>query len=405
MAKIRGKNEGTIYQRSDGTYRAQISLSGHRMSFSAVTHQECLDWIREMAQQIDNGLTYDGAKTTLEDFLDGWLTMKSTTVRHATERQYRQITRDYILPQLGSRILLQLRPDHIQALYNKHITNGVSPRIIQLVHAVLRGSLNHAVNLGLLTKNPTGVVIPPKHNPKEKKILDENQIQTLLLAARQEQPEFLALYQLAISTGMRLGELLGISWDDLDWDKGTLTIHRQLKRVSGKGLVLSAPKTKSGQRAVRLGPSTLEILKEHRNFQYHFRLCRDPDWNDKHLMFTQGSDAPYGPRQVQRAFKQLLTTAGLPEMRFHDLRHTAATHMLANGIDLLTVARRLGHAKASTTLDTYGHLVPWTQEKAAAVMDDITTPVALPAELTAKRASDSIAPQGRNAPGLHQKPE
>jgi len=271
MANKRGNNEGTIYPRPNGTYRAQISLNGHRLSFTGESHKECLDWIRKISLQIDDGLTYEGVKTTLENFLGEWLTMKSTTVRPSTERQYRQITRDYIIPQLGTKELLKLRADQIQHLYNKHFADGVSPRTIQLVHAVLRGSLTHAVNLGLLTRNPTGAVIPPKTNPKEKRVLDENQIQTLLIAAQEEQPEFHPLYQLAITTGMRLGELQGISWDDLDWGKGTLTTNRQLKRIQGEGLVLTPPKTQAGRRTIQLGSSTWTILKEHRKAQLQRR--------------------------------------------------------------------------------------------------------------------------------------
>ena len=384
MANKRGNNEGTIYQRSDGTYRAQISLDGHRLSHSAETHKECLDWVRKISQQVDDGLTYEGAKTTLEKFIKEWLTMKSTVVRPSTIRQYRQLARDYILPYLGKKRLLKIRPDLIQMLYNKHTSNGVSPRTVQLVHAVLRGSLNHAVNLGLLTRNPTTVAVPPKPEPKEKQILDETQIQILLLTAQDVQPEFLPLYQLALTTGMRLGELLGIRWDDLDWDKKTLTIQRQLKRVKHKGLVLQPPKTRAGRRTIRLGPTTWSLLKTHRKTQFQERFCRDPDQGAIDLVFTQESGAPRGPRQVQKAFKALLELADLPEMRFHDLRHTAATHMLANGVDLLTVSRRLGHSRASTTLDTYAHMVTGTQEKAAAVMDEITTPVSLPAEMLEK---------------------
>lgn len=384
MAKKRGNNEGTIYQRPDGTYRAQISLEGQRLSHSAETHKECLDWVRKISQQVDDGLTYKGAKTTLEEFMQEWLTMKSTVVRPGTIRQYRQLARDYILPYLGKKRLLKIRPDLIQMLYNKHTSNGVSPRTVQLAHAVLRGSLNHAVNLGLLTRNPTAVAVPPKPEPREKQILDENQIQTLLITAQDVQPEFLPLYQLALTTGMRLGELLGLSWDDLDWDKKTLTIHRQLKRVQHQGLVLRPPKTRAGRRTIKLGSNTWSLLKAHRKAQYQEGFCRDPDWDDSNLMFTQENGAAWGPRQVQKAFKALLELADLPEMRFHDLRHTAATHMLANGVDLLTVSRRLGHSRASTTLDTYAHMVSGTQEKAAAVMDEITTPVTLPAEILEK---------------------
>ncbi len=130
MAKRRGNNEGTIYQRPNGTYRAQISLDGNRLSYNGQTRKACQDWLRKTSVRIDDGMTYEGAKTSLKDFIGEWLTMKSTTVRHHTERQYRQIARDYILPHLGSKELLQLRPDHIQLLYNQHIKAGVSPRSV-----------------------------------------------------------------------------------------------------------------------------------------------------------------------------------------------------------------------------------------------------------------------------------
>ena len=385
MARRRGNNEGTIYPRPNGTYRAQISLDGHRMSFNGQTQKACQDWLHKIRGRIDDGMTYEGAKTSLEDFFGDWLTMKSTIVRHHTERQYRQIARDYILPQLGSKELLQLRPDHIQLLYSQHIEAGVSPRTVQLVHSVLRGALNHAVRLGLLSRNPTYAVVPPKPTPKEMKTLDENQIQTFLIVAQIEQPEFLPLYQLALTTGMRLGELLGLSWNDLGWDRQTLSVKRQLTRIRGKGLVLTPPKTKASLRTIKLGPSTWSILKEHRKSQYKFPSCRDPDWQEKDLVFTQESGKPYGPRQVQKAFKRILIAASLQDIRFHDLRHTAATHMIARRVDIPTVKRRLGHSKASTTLDTYAHVVPGVEDKAVAIMDEITTPVALPADLTAPK--------------------
>jgi len=217
------------------------------------------------------------------------------------------------------------------------------------------------------------------------KTLDENQIQTFLIVAQSEQPEFLPLYQLALTTGMRLGELLGLSWNDLDWDRQTLSVKRQLTRIRGEGLVLTPPKTKAALRTIKLGASTWSILKSHHKSQYMAQSCRDPDWQEKDLVFTQTNGKPYGPRQVQKAYKRILNAAGLPNMRFHDLRHTAATHMIAKGVDMSTVKRRLGHTKVSTTFDNYVHAVPGMQEKAAAVMDEITTPVALPADLTAPK--------------------
>ena len=395
MANKRGNNEGTIYKRSNGTYRAQISLDGERLSFPGQTYKACQDWIRNMRDQVDDGMTYKGAKTTLEEHLGEWLTMKSTTARSKTDRQYRQIARDYILPQLGSKQLQNLRPDRIQRMYNQHIESGASPGTVQLVHSVLRGCLYHAVKQGLIGQSPTKAVIPPKPRLTEKQVLDENQLQVMLIAAQENQPAYLPLYQLAITTGMRQGELLGLTWDDLDWNKGSLKINRQLQRITGEGLCLTPPKTNAGRRTIKIGIATLSMLKEHQKSQFKNMACRDPVWQDKNFIFAEANGAPIAPRKILKAFKRILAAAGLPDIRFHDLRHTAATHMLANGIDLVTVSRRLGHTQASTTLNTYAHAVPGTQEKAAAIMDEITSLISLPANLT--------APQFQLvAPGLHQ---
>ncbi len=398
MANKRGNNEGTIYKRSNGTYRAQVTLDGERLSFTGQTYKACQDWNKETINRIDGGMTSRGAKLTLEDHLNEWLATKSTIVRPNTDRQYRQIARDYILPKLGSKRLQELKSDRIQKLYNQHIEAGASPRTVQLVHAVLRGSLNHAVRQGLIGQNPTNAVIPPKASPKEKTVLDENQIQAILIVAQEEQPAFFPLYQLALTTGMRQGELLGLSWDDLDWNRGTLIVKHQLQRIKGKGLCLTPPKTKAGHRTIKIGNTTIAMLSEHQRTQFKTMTCRDPDWADKNLVFAQDNGKPIGPRKIQKAFKRILATAGLPAIRFHDLRHTAATHMIIKGVDIPTVSRRLGHTKASTTLDIYAHTVPGLQDKAADIMDEITALVALPADLT----DPQLHPV---APGLHQDPK
>lgn len=148
-------------------------------------------------------------------------------------------------------------------------------------------------------------------------MLDKNQIQNLLIAAQEEQPEFLALYQLSITTDMRLGELHGISWEDLDWDKGTLTINRQLKMNKGKGLVLTPPKTQSGRRTIKLGEATLALLSDHQKNQYKTLAFRDPDWETNKLVFAENNSNPIGPRKIQKAFKRILAASGLPTIRFH----------------------------------------------------------------------------------------
>ncbi len=181
--------------------------------------------------------------------------------------------------------------------------------------------------------------------------------------------------------------------DDVD------TQWRKVMRLLGVDVATLFPLTsKAGGRTLKIGHTTRSLLKEHQKTQFASAVPRDPDWTDKELVFAEEDGSPIGPRKLQKAFKRALGAAGLPDIRFHDLRHTAATHMLANGVDVLTVSRRLGHTKASTTLDIYGHAIPGLQEKAAAIMNEITTPVALP---------DALSPPQlhRVAPGLHQDPK
>ncbi|MCJ7625281.1 MAG: tyrosine-type recombinase/integrase [Anaerolineaceae bacterium] len=148
--------------------------------------------------------------------------------------------------------------------------------------------------------------------------MDENQLQVMLIVAQENQPAYLPLYQLAITTGMRQGELLGLTLDDLDWNKGTLKINRQLQRITGEGLCLKPPKTNAGRRTIKIGETTLSMLKEHQKIQFKTMACRDPVWQDKNFIFSEDNGAPIAPRKVLKAFKRILVTAGLPDIRFHE---------------------------------------------------------------------------------------
>ena len=278
-----------------------------------------------------------------------------------------------------------MRPDQIQSLYNKYVENGVGLRTIELTHAVLRGSLNHAVHLGLLNRNPATAATPPKPRPDEKVVLTETQIQTFMIAAQSLQPEYHPLFQLALTTGMRISELLGLKWEDLDWDRQTVKVKRQLKRDPESGFYFALPKTKAGKRTIALGLETISILRNHHQEQFQQRMNFSSERLEIDLIFTEEDGSPLRYRKLNRRFKELLEDAGLPDIRFHDLRHTAATQMLINGVDILTVSKRLGHSKSSITLDTYGHMIPGVQEKAASIMDEITTPVSFCKTITAPK--------------------
>jgi len=190
----------------------------------------------------------------------------------------------------------------------------------------------------------------------------------LLIVAQAKSNRFFALYHLAVSTGMRQGELLGLKWSDLDCKQGLLQVQRQLTKKKGGGFEFTAPKTKAGTRRLDLGESALRVLRGHRQQQFL-------EMQSVGLVFPSTIGTPYNRSNLRKRFKLILDEAGLPEIRFHDLRHTAATLMLNHGIPVIVVSRRLGHARPSITLDIYGHLIPDKQKEVALLMDQLLTPI------------------------------
>ena len=375
MAKRRGNKEGSIYQRTNGTWRAQVTIGGKRLSFTGSTQKECRKWIRDTARRIENGLNFEGATIQYSEFLENWLASIQHSLRDATWRQYCQLVRDYVIPTLGGTRLMELHPANIQALYDKLIRAGKGLRTVQMVHIVIHRSLKQAVKVGILNRNPDEATNPPKPKRREMEFLDEAQVQKLLIAAEQSQQRHLALYQLAVSSGMRQGELLGLKWSDISWVNHQIQIKRQLKRLPKNGFEFAPPKTKSGVRTIAVGEQIISGLQKHRKLISAEMHSWSDDVEDHDLVFPNPQGHPTNSRYLLTQFKQLLREANLPILRFHDLRHTAATLMLNKGIPVLVVARRLGHAKPSITLDIYGHLVPSMQTQAAELMDEVITPI------------------------------
>jgi integrase len=375
MAKKRGKNEGSLYQRQDGSWCAQVTVGGKRLTKYAKTKRECRDWLKETLAQIESGINFQGAKASLSEYLEQWLLTIKPALRPKTVYQYKQVVRMHIVPILGEITLKDLRPDHIQNLYNRKSEEGLSPRMVRLLHAVLHRALNQAMFMGLITRNPTQATIKPKIPRKEMETLTDNQVQTFLLTARGARFEM--IYLLALTTGLRAGELLGLRWSDLDWVTCRLQVKRQLQRLpEGKGLAFSEPKSSAGRRVVVLGTYTLEKLREHYNKQQLARQFAGERWQEDDLIFTSTIGTPLDLRNVYREYKEILKQGGLPDLRFHDLRHTAATLMLQQGIHPKVVQERLGHSQISLTLDTYSHVLPSMQEDAAQKLDDLVMPVA-----------------------------
>ncbi len=379
MTKRRGNKEGSIFARPDGSWRAMVSINGRRLSKSFKTQRECREWVKQTSAQVEDGLTIQGARTTLADYLVYWLETAKPTVRPKTFLQYRQIARQYIVPDLGPCKLKDLQPDHVQGLYTHLLKAGVGVRTVRLAHAVLHRALGRALRWGLVRRNVCDAVDKPKANPVEMKTLNVEQVQAFLAAA--DSHRLKALFHLAIHSGLRQGELLGLRWSDLEWQTGQLQIQRQVQRLAGQGFVFSEPKTAAGRRSITLDPNTLLILRAHSKCQKEERLRMGGRWQEQGIMFTSTIGTPLDQRNVLREFRGVLTKAGLPQIRFHDLRHTAATLLLELGIHPKVVQEILGHSSISVTMDTYSHVAPKLQREAmqrVAELLNVTDPQTAP---------------------------
>ncbi len=371
MTRKRGNNEGSIYQRSNGHWRAQVTVEGKRLGYTSSNRAEAIAWVREMGTQVDRGLTLKAARKTYDEFLEEWLTTAKGRLTYESLRSYKQLIKDYVLPELGSVKLRELTPIRIQRLYNRQAERGVGKRTIQKTHAVIRASLNSAMKMGLIASNPSNATNPPKPDRREMLTLSEEQARLLLVTAKTKQAENYALYYLAIVTGMRQGELLALKWPEVDLAKGILQVKFSLKRDPIVGLMPKKPKTKASIRSTRIGADTCKVLDNQAKLIASTKKTAGENWQESGYVFPSRNGSPIEPAEAYRNFQKLLIVAGLPKMRFHDLRHTAASLMLNNGVDVLVASKRLGHAKPSITLDFYGHLLPNIQTKAANVLEGL----------------------------------
>jgi len=372
MSKKRCQGEGSIFRRKNGLWVAQITVQGRHVSKYSKSQSECREWLRKTKAQVEDGLTFSGAQISVGDFLSEWLVLNETSVRPKTSDQYKQIVAQHIVPSLGMIKMKDLNPRQIQALYSKKLESGTSARTVILIHAVLRRALNHALKLGMIGRNPTLAVTRPKFKRKEMKTLSDVQVRTLLSFA--EGDRFEVLFWLAVTTGLRQGELLGLKWSDVDWTNRRLRIQRQLQRLRG-GLAFSEPKSAAGRRVIALGIATIEKLQKHQHLQVGEIQTAGKFWKENDMIFPSSTGTPMDPSNLYHNFKRLLKEAGLPDVRFHDLRHTAATLMLQQGIHPKVVQERLGHSDISMTLNTYSHVLPVMQDEAAEKLDDLLTPI------------------------------
>jgi integrase len=349
-----------------------VTLEGKKITKYAKTQKEAREWVNETLGKINHGLTFDGAHLSLAQYMESWLSGKTIARRPSTVRNYRRYMDLYILPAMGAMKLQAVLPAHIRQLYIRMQSEGKGARTIQLVHVTLHCAFSRAIKEGLISFNPMDAVERPRAEPKRFDILTEDQARTFTAAI--EGHPLQALFYLAITTSMRKGEILGLMWSDVDWEKSTLRVERQLQPVSYGGSDLVPTKTKSGRRNIIVADEGLALLKAHREKQGLQKAVAGERWKEHGMIFTNSIGTYIDQTKVSRAFKQILQGAGLPDIRFHDLRHTSLSFLLENGIPVNTVQSRAGHSKASVTTDIYGHTMARSQQEAARMIEKIVAP-------------------------------
>jgi integrase len=369
----RGKGEGSIYQRKGdkrwvGSFRTE---DGSRKYVYGETYAITLEKLRKAQREHQQGMVVTGPQTTitLRNYLEDWLeTVRKPALRVSTYVRYRGNLDNHILPKLGHIPLRKLTTEHIEAFYAMKLKEGLSPRSIRGMHGLLHSALDHAVQRKRIPINICEHISLPRVTKHEIHPLTGDEARRLLETAKGHRLE--ALLTVAIATGMRRGELLALRWRDIDFHDGSLQIRRTVNRIAGFRFVENEPKTVKGRRKVSLPHFVLEALKKHRLLQEEARRKAGTSWQERDIVFCNRNGDFLFPDHVDDLFHKLLEDADLPRVRFHDLRHSAATILLSLGVHPKVVQELLGHSQISVTMDTYSHVLPSLQKDVMDGLDD-----------------------------------
>lgn len=333
------------------------------------------DECARLLNQLTTGEYVEPTRTTVGDYLERWLNdYARTNVAGKTFERYAEIIQKHLIPALGHHRLAKVQPLHIQAYYSlalqsgrKDGKGGLSAQTVLHHHRILKDALKQAVRWRLLARNPADAVEPPRPTDREMQVLDETQT-ALLLKHAQKKGLYIPIL-LAVTTGLRRGEILAARWGDLDLEAGTLAVCQSLEHTKAGGLVFKQPKTRRSRRVVALPTFVTEALRRHRAAQARLRLQAGSAYADHDLICPRWDGNPRTPGAVTRSFTKLIAELSVPRVRFHDLRHSHATQLLRQEVHPKIVSERLGHSTVGITLDTYSHVIPGMQEEAAKRID------------------------------------
>jgi len=362
----RKDGKGALYQRGDGRWEAQFRLAGGSpKSVYGATRREALSKLRELRWTVSHGVPVSSRKLHLGGYLEYWLEMTKSRVRPSTFRNY-ELNVDRLSSHLARVPLAELGPAGIQETYRRLKEQGLSAYSVLQAHRTLNRALTQAFHWGLIRRNPGALVFPPRPRPRPMTALAPAELRQLLNVRRDDRLH--PLLVLLATGGLRLGEALALKWDDIDLDDGRLAVRRTLQAQQGGGLVFGAPKTRTSNRRVVLTRRALIELRHHRAEEAE-RRARSAKWQDTGLVFSNRWGGPLHQCRVNQALTRALNDAGLPRIRVHDLRHTAATALLVAGVHPKLVQDFLGHSSIKTTLDTYSHVFPTIHDDAIRLLD------------------------------------
>lgn len=380
--KQRGHGKGGIRQRPDGTWEARVSdgvkmnAAGNavraRKSIYGKARAEVVAKLKVALRDQQQGLPLTNERLTVKEFLTTYLATIKPGVRPSTYRSYEQNVRLYLIPALGRRPLAKLTPQEVQAFLDakakekSRTGKPFSAASLQRMRAILRQALGQAEAWDQLPRNVAKLAKPPKGKRRKAKVLSAVQAESLLAAIKGDRLE--ALYRVALTLGLRQGEVLGLRWEHVDLKAGTLLVCEAMQRVKGEGLVAVEPKSDAGTRTIKLPKFLVELLRAHEVAQAEERLGATK-WADRGLVFCTKRGTPFDGPNVTRYFQRHLDRVGLPHMRFHDLRHSAISFLAASGVPLEVAQRIAGHSDARLTANVYRHILPEEHDRAAEAME------------------------------------
>ena len=364
-----------VRKRDDGRWEGRIVV-GHKENGDPIfryvyskTQKELLENLHRRMEQYDGAELTEGSNQTLGEWLDRWLDEYApATSRPSTLDGYKTYSEHYIKPTLGKKKISAISTADIQKLYGKLKTEGrvtehpeyghaLSDATVRRVHSMLRLALAEAKRQHLIAVNPTETAVTPKPSYKPKRILNDAELDRFMDTIKSD-PAWYAFFYTELTTGLRRGEICGLRWDDFDEKEGALKVRRSIRLEKGGRLVAGATKTGSGTRKIILPESTAELLRERKHSSFS-------EWIFPNLTEPE---KPISPNAAYRHLKVILKRAGLPDIRFHDCRHTFSSHAIASGVDPKTLSGILGHTNASFTLDTYAHVTGDMQKRAAEIV-------------------------------------